>query len=85
MFQIDDSVEPMFLEARPIPYHLRYRVNDELFILEQEGILERADSSDWACPIVPIVKTSGNIRICGDYRTTVNTATKTDQYPIHRI
>ena len=52
---------------------------------EREGILERVDSSDWKCPIVPIVKTSGEIRICGDYRATVNTATKIDQYPIPRI
>ena len=55
-FQIDDSVKPRFLKARPVPYHLRDRVNDELSRLEREGILERVDSSDWACPIVPIVK-----------------------------
>ena len=84
-FQIYDSVKPRFLKARPVPYHLRDRVNDELSRLEREGILERVDSSDWACPIVPIVKTNGKIRICGDYRATVNTATKTDQYPIPRI
>ena len=34
---------------------------------------------------MPIVKTNGKICICGDYRATVNTATKTDQYPIPRI
>ena len=60
-FQIDDSVEPRFLKARPVPYHLRDCVNDELSRLEREGILERVDSSDWACPIVPIVKTNGKI------------------------
>ena len=84
-FQIDDSLEPMFLKARPVPYHLRERVNDELSGLEREGILERVDYSDWACPIVPIVKTNGKIRIYGDYRTTLNTATKTNQYPIPSI
>ena len=36
-FQIDDSVEPWFLKARPVPYHVRDRVNDELSILEREG------------------------------------------------
>ena len=34
---------------------------------------------------MPIVKTNGKIRICGDYGATVNTATKTDKYPIPRI
>ena len=49
-FKIDDSVEPRFLKARPVPYHLRDCVNDELSRLEREGILEIIDSSDWACP-----------------------------------
>ena len=73
-----------FPNAKPVPYHLRDRVNDELSRLEREGILERVDSSDCACPIVPIVKTSGKIRFCGNYRATINNATKTDQYHIPR-
>ena len=35
-FQIYDSVEPRFLKARPVPYHLHNRVNDELARLERE-------------------------------------------------
>ena len=35
-FNIDDSVEPRFLKAKPIPYHLRDRVNDELSRLERK-------------------------------------------------
>ena len=38
-----------------------------------------------AAPIVPVVKSNGNIRICGDFRTTVNLATKTENYPIPKI
>ena len=59
----------------------------ELSRLERKGSIERerVDSSDYACPIVPIVKTNGKLCICGDYRATVNTATKTDQYSIPRI
>ena len=30
--------------------------------------------SQWAAPIVPIVKGDGTIRICGDYKLTVNRA-----------
>ena len=38
-------------------------------------------SSKWAAPIVP-VKEDGTIRICGDYKQTVNKATKCDKYSI---
>ena len=38
--------------------------------------------SDWAAPIVPVVKTDGSIRICGDYKVTVNQAAKLDKYPL---
>src|SRR5207249_4700288 len=32
--------------------------------------------------IVPVVKKNGSIRICGDYRSTVNTAIDMDAYPM---
>ena len=40
---------------------------------------------DWAAPIVPVVKRDGNIRVCGDYKLTVNAVSKTDPYPLPRI
>ena len=36
-------------------------------------------------PIVPVLKSDGTVRICGDYKVTVNKATKLDKYPIPRI
>ena len=38
--------------------------------------------SDWAAPIVPVVKSDGKIRICGDYKVTINQSAKIDKYPI---
>ena len=84
-FQIDDSVEPRFLKARPVPYHIRDRVNDELCRLERGESWRKLILQIGHVQVAPIVKTNGKIRICGDYRATVNTATKTDQYPIPRI
>ena len=40
------------------------------------------DFSEWAAPIVPVVKTDGTVRICGDYKCTVNQVSKLDNYPI---
>ena len=36
-------------------------------------------------PIVPVMKSDGRVRICGDYKVTVNRAAKLDKYPIPRI
>ena len=41
--------------------------------------------SDWAAPIVPVLKGDGRVRICGDYKVTVNRLAKLDKYPIPRI
>ena len=47
-----------------------------------DGIIEPVQHSQWAAPIVPVVKADGSIRICGDYKLIVNTASKVDSYPL---
>ena len=84
-FNIDPSVKPRFMKARPVPYALRQKVTDELNRLETEGIIERVTHSEWAAPIVPVLKTNGQVRLCGDFRTTVNMATNTQTHPIPKI
>ena len=41
--------------------------------------------TEWAAPIVPIVKKDGTIRLCGDHKVTVNKVAEIDRYPIPRI
>jgi hypothetical protein len=61
---------------------LKKRVEAELDRLVREGTICPVTHSDWAAPIVPVVKADGTIRICGDYKTTVNKVSKLDRYPI---
>jgi len=78
----DTNATPVFLRARPVPYAMRTKVELELDRLEQEGVLSKCTTSEWATPIVPIVKSNNQIRLCGDYKTTVNPALKVDKYPL---
>lgn len=57
-------------------------MEEELERLQQWGIIELVQFSDWAVPVVPVEKSDGSIRIRGDYKVTVNREAKLDKYPI---
>ena len=76
---------PRFFKARPVAYALREKIETELDRLVKEGTIEPVEFSEWATPIVPIVKEDGTIGICGDYKQTINQAAKLDNYPIPKI
>lgn len=76
------DANPRFLKARPVPFAIKKRVEKEIDRLMTEGVLRPVSYSQWATPVVPIVKKTGEIRLCGDYRSTVNQATESDTYPM---
>ena len=83
--QVDPAAEPRFYKARPVAYALRARVEAEIDRLQGLGVIEPVPHADWAAPVVPVVKTDGSIRLCGDYKLTANQVAKTDAYPLPRI
>lgn len=82
---LKENSEPKFFKARPIPYGIRDKVEQEINRLVNEGILVQVDYSEWGTPIVPVAKRNGSLRICGDYKVTINPHLKIDQYPLPRI
>ena len=38
--------------------------------------------SEWATPIVPVVKSDSMVRVCGDYKLKANKVSKTEMYPL---
>ena len=51
-----------------------------------EGTLEPEEYLDWAALIVPVVKSvRKSVRICGDFKVTVNPVSKLHRYPIQKI
>ena len=79
---VDPEATPKFMKARPVPYALKAKVELELDRLQRENIISPIEFSEWAAPIVPVVKQDGSVRICGDYKGTVNQVSKLDNYPI---
>ena len=82
---VDTTASPRFHKARPVAFALRPKIEEELERLQGLGVIEPVQFSDWAAPIVPVIKVDGSVRICGDYKVTVNRAAKVEKYPIPRI
>ena len=79
---VEVDAVPNFCKAQPVPYAMKGEIEEELKGLQEEGTIESVQFSEWAAPIVPIMKHNNSIRICGDYKTTVNQVSKLDNYPI---
>uniref|UniRef100_A0A669DC14 Gypsy retrotransposon integrase-like protein 1 n=1 Tax=Oreochromis niloticus TaxID=8128 RepID=A0A669DC14_ORENI len=77
--------KPVFMKARPVPYAIRPKVESNLDALVKNGVLEPVTTSEWATPIVPVPKKDGGIRICGDFKVSVNPVLTAEQYPLPLI
>ena len=53
--------------------------------MEAEGVMKRVTHSEWAAPIVTPIKKDGEVRICGDFKVTINSQLDVDEYPLPRI
>lgn len=83
--KIKPDIQLKFFKARPVPLALKHKVEGELQRLSDLGILERVEHSEFATPIVPVLRSDGGIRICGDFSVTLNKALFMDNYPLPRI
>ncbi|CAM4801383.1 unnamed protein product, partial [Rotaria magnacalcarata] len=83
--QLKPNAVPKFFKPRPIAFAYLAGVKDEIQRNVEAGILERVDTATWAAPIVPIRKPNGKIRICGDFKVTINSQILIDQHPIPSI
>lgn len=79
---VKDNVTKIFHKAYSVPYSLRDKVNSQLREMVKENILLPVRQSEIASPIVIVPKKNGTLRICGDFKKTLNPILKTDHYPL---
>lgn len=79
---LKENTQPIFIKPRRIPYALKPKVDEEIERLCTQGVLTKVEHAEWGTPIVPIVKPNGSIRLCADYKITLNKVIKDEQYPI---
>ncbi|CAK1578727.1 unnamed protein product [Parnassius mnemosyne] len=66
-------------------FNLRDKVEEELNRLVTLGILVPIDQSEYATPIVPVLKENNKIKIAGDFSVTLNKDLLIERYPLPRI
>lgn len=80
-----EDASPVFCKSISLPHALREKVESELDRLIKLQVLEPVEFSDWATPIVAVLKKNGQVRICGDFRITVNPKLNVAKYPLLKI
>lgn len=83
--ELREDVNPIFVKPRALPYAMISRVDKEIERLLADNIIFAVKSSDWATPVVPIIKANDQLRLCGDYKMTINKFMQVDRHPIPRI
>ena len=82
---VSPNTQPYFCRTRPVAHALRAKIELELQQLQDKKVIEPVQTSEWAAPVVPVLKPDGSIRLCGDYKLTINQVAKPDVYPLPRI
>ena len=83
--KVEEGCQSSFHRPLQVPYALRPKVEAELTRLEMDSILSKVEDSKWATRIVPVVKQIGSVRVCGDFKVSVNLVLLAGQYPLPRI
>ena len=66
-------------------FAIRNLIEEEFNKLEKDGILEKVENSDCWTPVIPILKSPTQIRLCADYKVTLNQCIVNDKNPIPKI
>ncbi|PAV71140.1 hypothetical protein WR25_07338 [Diploscapter pachys] len=76
-------IESKFHRARPVPHALKPKVDMAIDEMVKKGIWEKVNHpKEFVTPLVIVPKTNGSVRICGDFKVTVNPYLDIDQHPL---
>lgn len=80
---LKDDAEPYSISVpRRIPIPLLPKVERELKRMEEAGVIEKVSGpTDWCAPMVPVLKSNGDVRICVDLKK-LNKAVKRERYTL---
>lgn len=80
--ETNDTLRPVFRKPRPVPIAYREAVERQLDEWVRSGFLTKIDTCEYGTPLVVVKKKNGELRVCGDYKSTVNQHLRDFNYPI---
>lgn len=83
--RLKPDARPVFCRPRQVPFAYRDKLDQELERLEQLKVITPIESSQWGTPLVVVIKNNGGLRVCGNYKTTLNKYLVDINYPLPRI
>ncbi|KAL4142448.1 hypothetical protein QTP88_004903 [Uroleucon formosanum] len=84
-FTTRPGTTPKFFKHRPLPQALRIKVEAEIDRLLATNALIPVNHSEWATPVFPIFKGGGSVRLCGDFKITINPVLVGTESPLPKI
>ncbi|XP_062698553.1 uncharacterized protein K02A2.6-like isoform X1 [Aedes albopictus] len=76
------SDQPIFKRAYQVPYKLKEKFLTHLDMLEKQCVISPAKASEWASPVIAILKKDGEIRMVIDCKVSLNKVIIPDTYPL---
>lgn len=73
------------MQPRKIPWAFRDKVEKKLLCLQNLEIISAVEFSDWGTLVVLVLKNNAAIRLCGDYKVTLNKYLEIDRYLLPRV
>ncbi|KAL0902232.1 hypothetical protein ABMA27_000152 [Loxostege sticticalis] len=64
--------KPVFFKPRPVAFALKDKIDKEIDRLLDLGVLKPVEHSEYASPVVPVLKKDGGVRLCADYSVSIN-------------
>ena len=82
---IDKTIKPVAQPMRPVPFHLRSKLEEKLQELENLDVIEDAvGPTTWVSPLTIVPKADSDIRVCVDMRR-ANEAIVRERHPIPTV
>ena len=75
-------MKPVFKPKRKVPFSSKEDIEIELQRLQENGVVEKVDYSEWASPTVYVKKKNKKIWVCADFSTGLNDCLMDHSYPL---